>query len=271
VVVDGVVYIGSDDGRVYALDTASGTVRWKKDTGGEVIGSATVEDGMVYIGSKSGLFVALDAATGEEKWRYVKDPKNPGRFPISTSPAVAFGVVFVGVGKWSGHLSGLDTTSGKEVWRLRRYKPNGGMLGPTIDGTTHAPADNLHKGGYILKKETSDLQALLIASGSEVPLALAAAAELEQDGISTRVVSMPSWELFELQNQEYRDEVLPRTCLNRVAIEAASPFGWERYVGAGGLVIGMAGFGASGPADQLMEHFGFTVENVKKKVKALIG
>ncbi|WP_303722124.1 transketolase C-terminal domain-containing protein, partial [Malonomonas rubra] len=134
-----------------------------------------------------------------------------------------------------------------------------------------ASAAELHRGAYILKQESAELQVLLIASGSEVPLALAAAVELEKEGTSVRVVSMPSWELFELQDQAYRDQVLPRTCTNRIAIEAASPFGWERYVGSGGLIIGMSGFGASGPAEKLMEHFGFTVENVKKKVKALLG
>ena len=135
VVADGTVYIGSDDKHFYALDAATGTVRWKKDTGGPVAATATVTDSTVYVGSKSGYFYALDATTGEEKWRYVKDSKRPERFPISTSPAVAFGVVFFGVGRWHGHLSGLDATTGEEVWRLRRYTPNGGMLGPTIEGT----------------------------------------------------------------------------------------------------------------------------------------
>ncbi len=141
---------------------------------------------------------------------------------------------------------------------------------PTLDRTVHAPAEGVQKGAYVLKRESRELDAVLIASGSEVPLALEAAGELEKEGVGTRVVSMPSWELFELQDQAYRDAVLPRSCPNRVAIEAASPFGWERYTGGSGLVIGMSGFGASGPAEKLMAHFGFTVENVKKKVKALL-
>jgi transketolase len=142
---------------------------------------------------------------------------------------------------------------------------------PSFDREQYAAANGLQRGAYVLKKESTELQALLIATGSEVPLALAAADELEQEGVSTRVVSMPSWELFELQSQDYRDEVLPRNCPNRVAIEAGSIFGWERYTGSNGLIIGMSGFGASGPAEQLMEHFGFTVENIKKKVRALLG
>jgi transketolase len=122
----------------------------------------------------------------------------------------------------------------------------------------------------VLAAEEGELQLILIASGSEVQHAVAARETLQAQGVGTRVVSLPSWELFEQQSADYREQVLPSSCTRRVAMEAGSTFGWERYVGAGGLVIGMSGFGASGPADQLMEHFGFTVDNVKKKVKALI-
>ncbi|PLX76951.1 MAG: transketolase [Desulfuromonas sp.] len=141
---------------------------------------------------------------------------------------------------------------------------------PTLDREQYADAAELQKGAYVLKQESGELHAVLIATGSELPLALAASEELEEEGVATRVVSMPSWELFELQNEDYRDQVLPRTCTNRVAIEAASPFGWERYVGSNGLIVGMGGYGASGPADQLMQHFGFTVDNIKQKVRALL-
>lgn len=138
---------------------------------------------------------------------------------------------------------------------------------PTLDSDHYASADGLHKGAYVLKKESGDLQALLIASGSEVSLTLEAADDLEADGIGVRVISMPCREIFEEQDQAYRDEVLPPQCAVRVAVEAASPFGWERYTGGDGAVIGMDGFGASGPADELMQHFGFTVENIKKTVR----
>ena len=94
--------------------------------------------------------------------------------------------------------------------------------------------------------------------------------QLQADGIGTRVVSLPCWELFEKQSQDYRDQVLPPTCEKRVAVEAASTFGWERYVGFKGKVIGMQSYGASGPIAQLMEKFGFTVDNVVAKVKELI-
>ncbi len=141
---------------------------------------------------------------------------------------------------------------------------------PTLDRTQYGAAEGLHQGGYILSKEQGELQSIIIASGSEVPLALDAQKQLQAEGISTRVVSMPSWELFDKQTQDYRDQVLPPGCEKRVAVEAASTFGWERYVGFKGKVIGMRGYGASGPAGQLMEKFGFTVDNVVAKVKDLI-
>jgi transketolase len=107
----------------------------------------------------------------------------------------------------------------------------------------------------------------LIATGSEVGIAAEARARLEADGIGTAVVSMPSWELFDRQPATYREEVLGATAV-RVAIEAASAFGWERYVGPRGAVIGMPGFGASAPATDLYKHFGITAEATVKAAKA---
>jgi transketolase len=141
---------------------------------------------------------------------------------------------------------------------------------PTLDREKFPAASNLHKGGYVLSKESGDLQAIIMASGSEVCLALNAQTQLQQQGISARVVSFPCWELFEKQTEEYRDQVLPPACQNRVAVEAASTFGWERYVGLKGEIIGMQSYGASGPAGQLMEKFGFTTDNVVAKVKGLL-
>jgi len=141
---------------------------------------------------------------------------------------------------------------------------------PTLDRSQYAAAQELRKGGYVLAREQKALQAIIIASGSEISLALGAREQLENQGVGTRVVSLPCWELFEQQDQAYRDQVLPPACLNRVAVETASPFGWERYVGLNGKTIGMQGYGASGPAGQLMEKFGFTVENVVNTVKEMI-
>jgi transketolase len=141
---------------------------------------------------------------------------------------------------------------------------------PTLDRTQYAPAEDLHKGGYVLAKEEGELQAIIMASGSEICLALEAQEELQKEGVGTRVVSMPCWELFEQQTTEYREEVLPAVCTKRVAIEAASTFGWERYTGSQGAVIGMQSYGASGPAAKLMEKFGFTAQNIVDNVNKLL-
>ncbi len=126
------------------------------------------------------------------------------------------------------------------------------------------------KGGYVIAdstKETPD--AIIIASGSEVSLAVDAKAELIKDGIDVRVVSMPSMDVFEQQSAEYKESVLPKAVRKRVAVEALSDFGWGKYVGLDGAYVTMKGFGASGPADVLFKEFGFTVENVVNTVKSL--
>ncbi len=111
---------------------------------------------------------------------------------------------------------------------------------------------------------------ILIATGSEVSLALAAHRQLAGEGIRSRVVSMPSWELFEAQSAEYRETVLPPAVHARVSVEAASPFGWERYVGPGGAIIGVDRFGASAPGPEVMAQYGFTVEHVVATAKAVL-
>jgi transketolase len=111
---------------------------------------------------------------------------------------------------------------------------------------------------------------ILIASGSEVSLAVAAHETLIGEGIASRVVSMPSWDIFETQPQDYRDSVLPPSILARIAVEQASPLGWERYVGWGGRVIGMTTFGASAPLKDLQKTFGFEPHHVVAEVKDLL-
>jgi len=135
---------------------------------------------------------------------------------------------------------------------------------PQLDGS----GKRALKGAYIIKeasKSTPDM--ILIASGSEVSLAVEAAKELDKDSISTRVVSMPCMDVFETQSKEYKEEVLPKTVRNRVAIEALSSFGWDRYTGLDGRVISMNSFGASAPQDLLFKRFGFTKENVVATAK----
>ncbi|MCP4668424.1 MAG: transketolase, partial [Deltaproteobacteria bacterium] len=134
---------------------------------------------------------------------------------------------------------------------------------PTLDREAFAHADGLHGGAYVLK-DARDGRAniMLIASGSEVPVAIEAARRLEEKGLSIRVVSMPSWELFEKQPREYRHEVLPPDIKARVAVEAGVTQGWHRYVGEAGRVVGINHFGASAPSGTLFEKFELTAEKV---------
>ena len=117
---------------------------------------------------------------------------------------------------------------------------------------------------------TKPLKMILVATGSEVSLALEGRKLLEAKGVGTRVVSMPSWELFAEQPQSYREEVLPPSVKARLAIEAASPFGWREYVGKQGAILGITGFGASAPGPVVMEHYNFTAENVAARAEALL-
>src|SRR5690349_7949596 len=129
---------------------------------------------------------------------------------------------------------------------------------PTLDRSKYASASGVAHGAYVLADAPGgDPEVILIASGSEVSLAVDAHEKLNAEGIRSRVVSMPSWEIFECQTQEYRDSVLPPNVIARVAIEQASTFGWERYIGKRGRMIGMKTFGASAPLKALQKKFGF--------------
>lgn len=129
---------------------------------------------------------------------------------------------------------------------------------------------DISKGAYILQKESKDLDVILMSSGSEVAICVEAAKELEKEGISTRVVSIPSFELFDRQSESYKESILPKTCRNRVSIEAASTLSWGKYVGLDGKSIGIDTFGASAPAKVLFEHFKITKENVVESAKKLL-
>ena len=137
---------------------------------------------------------------------------------------------------------------------------------PMLEGT----GEKAFKGGYVLcdsQKKVPDI--ILIATGSEVNLAVSAKAELAKDGIDARVVSMPCVEDFESQSDKYKESVLPSACKKRLAIEAGSPMCWYKYVGFDGKVMGIETFGASAPAKKLFDKFGFTVENVVANAKSL--
>ena len=142
---------------------------------------------------------------------------------------------------------------------------------PTLDRSRYAPASGLARGGYILSEAPGQKpDVILIATGSEVPLCIAAQDMLESQGLAARVVSLPCWELFAEQDEAYRDSVLPAAIKARVSVEAAATLGWERYAGPEGANIGMHGFGASAPAKDLMREFGFTPEKIAAAAKAQV-
>ena len=141
---------------------------------------------------------------------------------------------------------------------------------PTLDRSNFGPAEFLHRGAYVLKDVDSTPDALILASGSEVKLALEAAETLAKDGTSARVISMPSWELFDAQPQDYKNSVLPEHVTARVAIEAGATQGWHKYVGMNGKVIGLDHFGASAPINELFNNFGITAESLVLAVQDLI-
>jgi transketolase len=142
---------------------------------------------------------------------------------------------------------------------------------PTLDRAKYASASGVSRGAYVLADAPAgDPEVILIASGSEVSLAVSAHEKLAAEGIRSRVVSMPSWDIFEHQTQEYRDSVLPPKVTARVAVEQASTFGWERYVGNSGRIIGMKTFGASAPLKELQRKFGFEPDRVAAVAKELL-
>ena len=139
---------------------------------------------------------------------------------------------------------------------------------PVLDRTRFAPASGLAKGGYVLfDAPNAKPDLILIGCGSEVSLCVRASERLAAEGIKTRVVSMPSWELFDEQDQQYQHSVLPPSVTARVTVEEASPIGWERYAGRDGVVLGMRTFGMSAPMKVVAEHFGFTPDHVAAVAK----
>jgi transketolase len=169
-----------------------------------------------------------------------------------------------------------ETVVAWQVALARRHGPTALVLTrqkiPVLDRAVHAPADGLRRGAYVLIDAAGGPpELILIGTGSELQLAVAARTALAKDGIRARVVSMPSWELFEAEPENYRDAVLPRTVTQRLAVEAGASFGWDRWVGAGGAVVGVDRFGASAPGETVMKELGFTVEHVVARARALLG
>ena len=175
-------------------------------------------------------------------------------------------------------LRPADANEVAEAWRVimpLRHEPVALLLSrqplPTLDRTKFASASGLARGGYVLADASDGTpEIILIATGSEIALAIGAYEQLGSENIRARVVSLPSWELFDRQNQEYRNSVLPPSVTARVAIEQASGFGWERYVGSGGAIVAMSTFGASAPLRALQSKFGFTPDAVARVAKEQI-
>lgn len=172
-------------------------------------------------------------------------------------------------------LRPADANEVVEAWRVimqLRHEPAALILSrqplPTLDRSKYAPASGLEKGAYVLADaDDGKPDVLLLATGSEVSLCINAYEQLKTEGIKARVVSMPSWEIFEKQSQEYRDSVIPPDVTARVSVEQASTLGWARYVGPTGHTIGMRTFGASAPLKELQKRFGFTPDRVVAAVK----
>ncbi|RMG41292.1 MAG: transketolase, partial [Methanobacteriota archaeon] len=142
---------------------------------------------------------------------------------------------------------------------------------PTLDRTKYAPAEGASRGAYVLYETSENPELIIIATGSEVHIALQAAHKLEQDGKAVRVVSMPCMELFEEQDDDYKEKVLPKSIRKRVIIEAGVSFGWHQYAGDEGVIIGIDRFGASAPYKIIYEKFGLTADSVVEKARELLG
>ena len=170
-----------------------------------------------------------------------------------------------------------DANETVEAWRIAMMQPKTPVLLilcrqklPVIDQNKYGSARGVEKGAYILSESDKAPELILIGTGSEVPLVMKAQEALKKEGIQARVVSMPSWELFEQQDQAYQHEVLPPSIRKRLAVEAGSPIGWHKYVTDEGSTVSMNRFGLSGPGEEVMEYFGFSVDNVVKQAKAVL-
>lgn len=170
-----------------------------------------------------------------------------------------------------------DANETAQAWRVA-IEHSGGPVAlvltrqniPVLDQQKYTSAAELDKGAYILSDSEKEPDIILIATGSEVTLVMQAQEKLKEEAISARVISMPSWELFEKQDKDYKEKVFPKAIRKRLAVEAGSPLGWHKYVTDEGDIIGMTTFGESAPAEDLYKEFGFTVDNVVSRAKALL-
>jgi transketolase len=174
-------------------------------------------------------------------------------------------------------LRPADATEIVEAWKValkRRQGPTALILSrqnlPILNRSTLSPASGVHRGGYVLWESANSPEVILIGTGSEVHIALEAGIKLKEQGINARVISMPSWELFDAQPLEFRNEVLPPGIKARVSIEAGTIVGWERYIGLDGIAVGLNQFGASAPGKVIYEQLGLTASHVADKAVWLL-
>jgi transketolase len=175
-------------------------------------------------------------------------------------------------------LRPADANETMEAWRYAIENKDGPVALiltrqnlPVLEKTAELARANVRRGAYVVSDAANGKpQAQIIATGSEVSLAVDAQKKLAEEGVQVRVISMPSWELFEKQPQEYKDSVLLPDVKARLAVEMAYPMGWERYVGDQGAILGISMFGASAPGPKVLAEYGFTPDNVAAKVKALL-
>jgi len=211
---------------------------------------------VIYIFTHDSIFVGEDGPTHEPVEQVTSLRLIPNLVVIRPSDATETA---------SAWKAALDNKKGPTALILSRQNL------PVIDRSENASAGNLARGAYILSEGGGKPEIVIMASGSEVSLSMDVAGDLAARGVSARVVSFPSFELFEAQDEEYREKVIPAGCRKLVAIEAGSTLGWHKYVGRDGLVIGIDRFGASAPCQELANMFGFTVEDVLSRIKAKWG
>ncbi len=174
-------------------------------------------------------------------------------------------------------IRAADATETAQAWKAALERRDGPTIiittrqgVPILDHSALAPAAGVHRGAYILWESNTDPEIILIGTGSEVHITLEAGRQLAEQGKRVRVVSMPSWALFDAQPQSYREQVLPTAVEARISVEAGTSIGWERYVGLKGVAIGISGFGASGQGGVLLKEFGFTTEHIVKVAQTLL-
>ena len=218
--------------------------------------SALMQQQVIYVFTHDSIALGEDGPTHQPVEHLMSLRAMPGLVVIRPADATETAIA------WQ---AALERSEGPTALALSRQNL------PVLDRETLAPAQNAARGGYVLwESDGSDPQLIIIATGAEVHISLEAALALDSEGIRVRLVSMPSWEFFEVQPREYRDAVLPPDQRTRLSVEAGATNGWARYVGLDGASVGMSTFGASAPGGVLLERFGFTAAHVAEEARKLI-